>query len=197
VTDRHPDLFEMRRLEQLSNTIFGVAMTLLAYDLPRNAQLNNAPGWADLYHLYAPRLIALVLSFVIAGIFWFSHHRRLARQPEASRGVVFINLIFLLSIVLLPASNGLYGNYGQSSAVAMLYALHLTLIAALNAWLWWLVSRDRRLHHELAGAVFPLLVFLPGIALAGLAPRYAPYFWLLAFGGLVVRRFFTGKAAEG
>ena len=85
MTDRHPDLFEMRRLEQLSNTIFGVAMTLLAYDLPRNAQLNTAPGWADLYHLYAPRLIALVLSFVIAGIFWFSHHRRLARQPEASR----------------------------------------------------------------------------------------------------------------
>jgi hypothetical protein len=28
------DLFEMRRLESLSNTIFGVAMTLLAYDLP-------------------------------------------------------------------------------------------------------------------------------------------------------------------
>ena len=28
------DLFEMRRLEQLSNTVFGVAMTLLAYDLP-------------------------------------------------------------------------------------------------------------------------------------------------------------------
>ena len=110
--------------------------------------------------------------------------------------MVFINLIFLLSIVLLPAGNGLYGNYGQSSAVAMLYALHLTLIAALNAWLWWLVAPDRRLHHELAGAVFPLLVFLPGIALAGLAPRYAPYFWFLAFGGLVVRRFFSAKAAD-
>jgi hypothetical protein len=30
-----PDHFEMRRLESLSNTIFGVAMTLMAYDLPR------------------------------------------------------------------------------------------------------------------------------------------------------------------
>jgi len=30
----HIGLFEMRRLEALSNTIFGVAMTLLAYDLP-------------------------------------------------------------------------------------------------------------------------------------------------------------------
>jgi uncharacterized membrane protein len=197
MTKRKSELFEMRRLEQLSNTIFGVAMTLLAYDLPRNAQLANPPGWADLYHLYAPRLTALALSFVIAGIFWFSHHRRLARQPEASRGVVFINLIFLLSIVLLPAMNGLYGNYGQASAVAMLYALHLTIIAALNAWLWWLALRDVRPRYELVGALFPLLVFVPGIALAGIAPRYAPYFWFLAFGALVVRRFFGRKGAEG
>jgi geranylgeranyl pyrophosphate synthase len=35
-----PDHFEMRRLESLSNTIFGVAMTLLAYDLPRAAQFS-------------------------------------------------------------------------------------------------------------------------------------------------------------
>ena len=33
------NLFEMRRLEQLSNTVFGVAMTLLAYDMPRGAGL--------------------------------------------------------------------------------------------------------------------------------------------------------------
>ena len=35
-----PDHFEMRRLESLSSTIFRVAMTLLAYDLPRAAQFS-------------------------------------------------------------------------------------------------------------------------------------------------------------
>jgi Endosomal/lysosomal potassium channel TMEM175 len=126
--DRAPYRFEMRRLASLSNTIFGVAMTLLAYDLPRMAQLTGPPTWAELYHLYAARLTAMVLSFVIAGIFWFSHHRRLARQPDAGRTVVFINLVFLLSIILLPATNALYGSYGQSSVVAVLYGLHLTVI---------------------------------------------------------------------
>jgi hypothetical protein len=38
-------LFEMRRLEALSNTIFGVAMTLLAYDLPKASSFANAPAW--------------------------------------------------------------------------------------------------------------------------------------------------------
>jgi uncharacterized membrane protein len=121
-----PDHFEMRRLESLSNTIFGVAMTLLAYDLPRAAEFSAAPTWSELTHLYAARLIALTLSFLIAGLFWYSHHRRLMRQPYGSRPVVFINLFFLLSIILLPVTNSLDGSYGQSSVIAVLYGLHLS-----------------------------------------------------------------------
>src|SRR5215468_3711611 len=185
MTPSHPDLFEMRRLESLSNTIFGVAMTLLAYDLPKTGTFASLPDWGDLYRLYAGKLSALVLSFVIAGVFWFSHHRRLARQPEAGRNVVFLNLIFLLSIILLPATNGLYGAYGQDVAVAVLYGLHLTLIAALNAWLWWLATRKQRHTGDLAGALFPLLVFVPGTLVATVAPQYARYLWFLAFAGLV------------
>jgi len=195
--DPVPYRFEMRRLESLSNTIFGLAMTLLAYDLPRLAQaeLSGPPSWAELYHLYASRLTAMVLSFVIAGVFWFSHHRRLARQPEAGRTVVFINLVFLLSIILLPAVNALYGSYGQSSAVAVLYGLHLTIIAALNALLWWFATRNQRAGGELAGALFPLFVFVPGTALAFFAPQDAQYLWLLGFGGLIVRRVFEDRSA--
>ena len=37
----------MRRLEMLSNTIFGVAMTLLAYDLPKASSFKQAPSWMD------------------------------------------------------------------------------------------------------------------------------------------------------
>jgi TMEM175 potassium channel family protein len=128
-----PDHFEMRRLESLSNTIFGVAMTLLAYDLPRAAQFSAAPTWGELAHLYAARLIALTLSFLIAGLFWYSHHRRLMRQPYGSRPVVFANLFFLLSIILLPATTGLNGSYGQSGVIAVLYGLHLSTIAASAA----------------------------------------------------------------
>ena len=89
------DLFEMRRLESLSNTVFGVAMTLLAYGLPK-PNFTHLPGWADLYDAYAGQLAGVILSFIIAGLFWISQHRRLARQPEGSRGVVILNLFFLL-----------------------------------------------------------------------------------------------------
>src|ERR1700688_918023 len=56
-------LFEMRRLEALSNTIFGVAMTLLAYDLPKASRFANAAAWMDLVGAYAQPVIALMISF--------------------------------------------------------------------------------------------------------------------------------------
>src|SRR2546423_8166765 len=126
----------MRRLEMLSNTIFGVAMTLLAYDLPKASQFANAPGWIDLVRAYAQPLIALTISFIVAGLFWFSHHRRLAIAPEAGRGVVFLNLLFLLSIIILPVTNGLYGIYRLDCVIAAIYGLHPTPNAHLNAPLW-------------------------------------------------------------
>ena len=189
MSELDPDHFEMRRLESLSNTIFGVAMTLLAYDLPKSGQFDQLPGWTDLYQLYSGRVTGFVLSFVIAGIFWFSHQRRLARQPYASRNVVFLNLLFLLSIILLPVTNSLDGSYGQSRAVAVLFGLHLTAIAGLNSVLWLLIHRKEEHRPELMGSLFPLLVFVPGTLVALFSPQLAKYIWLLGFGGLFVRRF--------
>src|SRR6187401_1817571 len=85
MTLQQTHLIEMRRLEMLSNTIFGVAMTLLAYDLPKAGSFKSAPGWIDLLNVYAQPVIALMISFIVAGLFWFSHHRRLAVAPEGSR----------------------------------------------------------------------------------------------------------------
>jgi len=149
-------LFEMRRLEMLSNTIFGVAMTLLAYDLPKASSFKSAPNWIDLLKVYAQPVIALMISFIVAGLFWFSHHRRLAVAPEGSRGVVFLNLLFLLSIIILPVTNGLYGGYRFDGVVAVMYGIHLTTIATLNALLWILALRGRRNSELLANAVFPV-----------------------------------------
>jgi len=174
-------LFEMRRLEMLSNTIFGVAMTLLAYDLPKASSFKQAPSWIDVLNVYAQPVIALMISFIVAGLFWFSHHRRLSVAPEASRGIVFLNLFFLLAIIILPVTNGLYGSYRLDGVVAVIYGFHLLVIASLNAVLWVLALRGRSDPHLMATALFPVFVFVLGTAVALLAPRIAQFVWCLAF----------------
>ena len=175
------NLFEMRRLEMLSNTIFGVAMTLLAYDLPKASRFANAPGWIDILNVYAQPVIALAISFVVAGVFWFSHHRRLAMAPEASRGVVFLNLMFLLSIIILPVTNGLYGSYRLDSVVAVMYGIHLLVIALLNGLLWILALRGRSDAYSLVTALFPIVVFAIGTTVASFSATAAQFTWCLAF----------------
>lgn len=175
------DLFEMRRLEMLSNTIFGVAMTLLAYDLPKASSFKQAPTWMGLVQVYAQPVIALAISFVVAGLFWFSHHRRLAVAPEAGLGVVFLNLFFLLSIIILPVTNGLYGSYRLDGVVAVIYGLHLTLIAVVNALLWILALRGRHDPYSMVTALFPVFVFVLATGVASVAPTAAQFIWCLAF----------------
>lgn len=176
------NLFEMRRLEMLSNTIFGVAMTLLAYDLPKAGSFKSAPGWIDILNVYAQPVIALAISFVVAGLFWFSHHRRLAVAPEASRGVVFLNLLFLLSIIILPVTNGLYGSYRLDTVVAVIYGFHLLVIALLNGLLWILALRGRGDARLMVTALFPIVVFVIATAVASVSPKLAQFTWGLAFG---------------
>jgi hypothetical protein len=43
-------------------------------------------------------------------------------------------------------------------------------------------------HPELVASSFSQLMFVPGTIVAVFRPEYAIYFWVLAFGGLVVRR---------
>ncbi len=193
-----PNLFEMRRLEQLSNTVFGVAMTLLAYDLPRGVAAGATPTWTSLADAYARPLIALALSFMIAGVFWISHHRRLQRAPYATRPVVTLNIVFLMSIVALPATNGLYGAYRHSTPVAVLYFGHITLIATLNMALWFIALGRNARGGPFQAAIIPVVLGAAAVALATIHPDYAPYPMLLAFAAPLVtwRREKTPPAPE-
>jgi uncharacterized membrane protein len=186
------DLFEMRRLEALSNTVFGVAMTLLAYEMPRAGAFAEAPDWTKLLHVYARPMAALALSFAIAGMFWLSHHRRLAQAPEVGRSIVMLNLAFLLTIVLLPVTNGLYSGFRFSEPVAIVYCVHLTLIAGINALLWLAARSSGATDAQVASAVFPAFVFLIAAIAAVFNPGLAQYLMFPAFGapliGWIMRR---------
>jgi uncharacterized membrane protein len=186
------DHFEMRRLEALSNTIFGVAMTLLAYNLPKGQILNGPPVWSAIWAAYQSQVIALLISFVVAGMFWISHQRRLAYQPHATRPVLYLNLLFLLLVVLLPVTTGLYGTYGNARDIVVLYSCHLTMLAASNGILWLLAGLSRGQPRMAAGMVFTTTVFVLATLFALIAPQtyIAQWLWSCAFATPIIDGFF-------
>ncbi len=183
----------MRRLEALSNTIFGVAMTLLAYDLPKQRLMVATPDWRAIADVFGRHLLALLLSFVIAGMFWYSHQRRLAFGPDGGRAAVLINLLFLLSIILLPVTSGLYGSYSGARDVVTIYALNLALIATINLVLWVMAALPHRNWPVLGAPAFSALVMITALIMAPLSPSLAPYIWPLAFVAPMVASMTEGR----
>jgi uncharacterized membrane protein len=176
-----PELFEMRRMEALSNTIFGVAMTLLAYQVPKDRFLTSDPTWGDIWQGYGSHLLALLLSFIVAGMFWYSHLRRLAFSPEGSRTEMIVNLLFLLSSIVLPVTTGLFGSYMMSADVSALYGLNLTLISALNTILWLIAALPRRDWVPIIAPAFATSIFVVASIIGLFAPYHTRYIWPLAF----------------
>ena len=176
-----PQLFEMRRIEALSNTIFGVAMTLLAYQIPKDRIVSADPKWDEIWQSYGSHLLALLLSFVVAGMFWYSHQRRLAYAPETVRIEVLVNLLFLLSIIVLPVTTGIYGSYIDAGNVTALYSFNLALISVLNTILWMMAAAPRREWHVTVSPAFSAVIFIVAAIVGLVAPQLTKFLWPLAF----------------
>jgi uncharacterized membrane protein len=172
---------EMRRIEQLSNTIFGVAMTLLAYQAPREKFASADPQWREIWHLYGAYLSTLLLSFIVAGMFWYSHQRRLAYATHGNRAEVVFNLFFLLSVILLPVTCGLYGNNYDSPNVTTLYSLNLLLIALFNTVLWAIAAAKRNDWPTLLAPSFSLVLFIVALLACLIDPHWPKFVWPIAF----------------
>ncbi len=168
------------RLASLSDTMFGVAMTLLATNLiPRAQTLSGDAG--NILAGLSDQLGSVVLSFAIAANYWVSQQRRLAMMTTVSVHEAVLHLLFLFLIILLPLATTLSSHRPLTAGVAVIFAVHATLIALLNLSLWVEAHRRRTAQGELLGAVMLLAVFGLSIGLAVFRPTKTPWLWSTAF----------------
>jgi hypothetical protein len=59
--------------------------------------------------------------------------RRLFNAPEGTRTVVLLNLLFLLTVMLLPAARGLYATCGLEGNVPLIYRALLAICGSSYA----------------------------------------------------------------
>jgi uncharacterized membrane protein len=127
------------RIEALTDGIFAIAMTLLVLALAVpdiSTPLSNTAVQNTLLNLI-PSFYTLVLSFILLALFWTIHHRVFQRIKTVDNSLLWINLIWLLFIVLVPFSATLTGKYGEfpiSHIVFNLNMLGISLLLALNTY---------------------------------------------------------------
>jgi uncharacterized membrane protein len=116
------------RLAALSDGLFAIVLTLLVLDLrlPELASPVTDAGLAQQFTGLAPRLFSYTLTFLVAGVFWASHHRDFEFIVRFARGLLWMNLMFLFSVSVLPFTTNLVGSH-LSALTWALYALDVAL----------------------------------------------------------------------
>lgn len=179
---------DVERTVFFSDAVFAIAITLLALEI-RVPEDPAALGEA-LLGLW-PKVLSFLISFWLIGTYWVAHHRVFHYVRGYDRRLLFINLLFLMWVVLLPFSSSLLGEHGDLRVAVIIYAVNVALAGLCLQGVWWYVSRDRRLtdvpniderewlYNEL-GLSVPL-VFILSIDVSFVSVTAAELFWVLAF----------------
>lgn len=91
------------RLEQFSDGVFAIAITLLALELhvPQLVRPDFASSMQEIVRLL-PNIITFVLSFLAIAIFWVNHHQLTQEIGPIRRRILWTNVLLLLFVTLIP-----------------------------------------------------------------------------------------------
>jgi uncharacterized membrane protein len=134
------------RVEAFSDGVFAIAITLLVLTV---AQPRTYRGLAHELATQWPSLAAYIVSFTVIGVMWINHHSVFMYLEQVDRGLLYLNLLLLMTIAFLPYPTGVLGQAlakGQGTrTAAVVYGVVMTLNACAWSVLWLYASRHRRL----------------------------------------------------
>jgi uncharacterized membrane protein len=128
VNDENPiGTVTKNRLEGLTEGVFAIVMTLLVF-------LLIAPEFVDdsgdaMLHIQAaallPSLRAYASSFLVLGIFWVTHHAVFHYIQRLDGFIIWINIIFLMTVALVPLSTLMVVNYDPVPLALVFYGANM------------------------------------------------------------------------
>ncbi|MBV9355254.1 MAG: DUF1211 domain-containing protein [Chloroflexi bacterium] len=194
---------EPTRLLALSDGLFAIVLTLLVLDL-HSPVTGGALTYADLVTLW-PKLFSFVLTFLVGGSYWAAHHADFDSIVGHDQSLLWLNLMFLLSVSLLPFTTGIIGDHANTTGW-VLYATNMIAIGLGLAAVWGYANQAGMIRGTVSASyrrvatyrhfVIPI-IFLISIPVAFLSSDavYVPLLIPVAF--RVFTRLFGDEPAPG
>jgi TMEM175 potassium channel family protein len=163
--DKERQYFQVERFTFFVDAVFAITITLLVIEI--TPPIIPHPTDKLLWHSIAEmgfRFLGFVISFGIVGHYWSVHHRIFGYVIKNSTSLIWLNLGFLLTVVTLPFSAGLLGEYSTLTNLRIPYAIYtanMVLTGLMNCWLWVYVSNPKRkmLTRQISNARIMLGVY--------------------------------------
>lgn len=160
----------LERTAAFSDAIFAIAMTLLVLDV--KVPDVDGPLSASALLGVLPEYLTFVLSFVVIGIVWMSHHRKFRVIRRHDQPLLRLNLLVLLFVASLPFPTALLGRHGDERMPVIVYAVSIALVGLSMALLWWYACRrglvDEEVTRALARRVALVTLIIPAAFLVSI-----------------------------
>ena len=193
MSETTPGKRELERLIFFSDAIFAIVMTLLVLEIrvpevPPALAAAEVPG--RVLALW-PKFFSYVLSFLVIGNYWIAHHQSFRYVMSYDRTLLWLNLLFLLSISFIPFPTALLEEYEELRFAVIVYAASVGLARLLLALEWGYVIKgpiqisddlDDRLarYNFFRGFAIPL-IFVISIGVSFFSVPLATSSWVLMF----------------
>jgi uncharacterized membrane protein len=136
--------FQVERLIFFSDAVFAIAITLLIIEIKVPELEQGDASERGFFHAMVsliPKFLGFVISFFIIGLYWFIHHRMFGYVTNYNGKLIWLNLVFLFSIVLMPFSTAVYSEYSTPEHIRLIspylvYVLNICLTGVLNYFMW-------------------------------------------------------------
>lgn len=189
---------EKNRLEAFSDGVFAIVITLLILDI-RIPEVEYDHLREALYTVL-PRIYAYVLSFLIIGLYWISHHNSFLSVKKTDRVFLWLNMLLLLSVSFIPFPTSLLGRYPFKALPIMLYGASLIACNLVGVVMMIYIRyhphlgvpdfRERYFKRQMPIYAVVNGLYLLGILVAPVAPGVSYGIYGVVVGALVV--FVTG-----
>lgn len=121
------------RLENLSDGVFAIVITLLVFDLKvpeiKNQILSNHDLWNHLITNTTSTFLSYIVSFLIIVLYWLSHHTLFHFFTKTvNRTLVVYNALFLFLLSLVPFSARLISQFSDVQLSYVVYGINILLL---------------------------------------------------------------------
>jgi len=121
---------EKSRLEAFSDGVFAIVITLLILDI-RFPEVDYSQFRVTLISLL-PRILAYVMSFIIIGVYWVTHHNSMHAMRKTDRNFLWLNILLLLCVSFIPFPTSLLGRYPFQAGPIVFYGITLIVCNAVG-----------------------------------------------------------------
>jgi uncharacterized membrane protein len=172
------------RLLDLSDGVFAFALTLLALNLQLPDGLTPPQFRAELVQLLR-KSASYAISVVMIGIYWMAHQRMFRFIKCYDHKLLWLNLLFLMSITFIPPLTAALHAYGAIRICFIVYVGSLATSTALLSSCWrHATSRPNLVTRDLDAAIIRyynlrslsyIAVFAATVLIAFISPMVAQY----------------------